>query len=250
MGAAPATAQNLPRETDTSVALDACIEEAQSRELDSWLCLGGRLTTPDGSGITPDETEESGPPAETIEQDEVAVSPLTNSGLAADDYDAWCENASICHRRVTAYVDETKGNAAYGNANGVHGRFDLVIRTRMNGRSPNWSTAFIWEDGPMLSFHQARVQCREEEPLFPDTDCGMFMVDMELGEFEIFAGAANYRRDFGPIRSNYLEDASLYYANVEAYVWVEGIGPMGMPTLTTRKFECPTGDGNCSWLPE
>ncbi|MEU0489925.1 hypothetical protein ABZ249_11910 [Nocardiopsis sp. NPDC006139] len=132
----------------------------------------------------------------------------------------------------------------------MHGRFDLVIRTRMNGRSPNWTTTFIWEDGPKLSFHQARVQCREEEPLFPNTDCGMFMVDMELGEFEIFAGAANYRRDFGPIRSNYLEDANLYYANVEAYVWIEGIGPTGMPTLTTRKFECPTGDGNCSWLPE
>ncbi|MFD3687821.1 hypothetical protein ACFWTE_23755 [Nocardiopsis sp. NPDC058631] len=249
LGTAPAASQELPQDVDTSPALDACIQEAQERELESWLCLGGRLSTPDGSGITPDDTEEPGAAAETIEQDEVLVSPPADIRSAADDYDSWCESGSICHRRVTAYVDETKGNAAFGDPTAVHGHFDVVIRTQMNGRSPRWNTTFIWEAGPLLSFNETRVQCREQVPLWPDSDCGMFMVDMEIGQFELFEGAANYRRNFGPIRSNRLDDASLYHANVEAYVWPQGLGPMGMPTLTSRTFECPTGSGNCFWSP-
>ncbi|MFV2198868.1 hypothetical protein [Nocardiopsis sp. LOL_012] len=239
LAATPAAASGPYESMNVSPALDACINEAQDRELDSWLCLGGRLTTPDAEGITPDSPEGLGAPSETIAEDEVLEAPSGAARSAADDYDQWCEYASVCHRPISSYINETKGNAAFGNDTEVVGRFDVVIRTRLSGRTPFWSTTFIWEEGPRLHFNEARVQCREEEPLWPDTDCGMFMVDSELGRFEIGEGVTDYRKSFDSIRGNYLEDSGAYYADVEAYIWPEGLGPMGMPVLRSQELNCP-----------
>ena len=37
------------------------------------------------------------------------------------DDDDWCESSVICHRAITAWSHETKGNATFGNASGVVG---------------------------------------------------------------------------------------------------------------------------------
>lgn len=62
--------------------------------------------------------------------------------MQADDYDRWCENRDICHRRLGDGHDisETKGNYFYGwmTPEGVtSGSFDIVIRTNHGNRLEN-----------------------------------------------------------------------------------------------------------------
>jgi len=44
---------------------------------------------------------------------------LTAKG--ANFYDTWCECGTVCHREISAYIEETKRNAAYGNQDGAIG---------------------------------------------------------------------------------------------------------------------------------
>ncbi|GAB3206149.1 hypothetical protein GCM10027294_07520 [Marinactinospora endophytica] len=71
----------------------------------------------------------------------------------------------------------------------------MVIRTRLNGRVPLCETASIEESGPESLFDEAHARCRAVEPNWPGMNCGMFMVDNELGQFEV--SEINHRENTG-----------------------------------------------------
>lgn len=65
----------------------------------------------------------------------------------------------MCTRKITDYVSETKGNAAYGDADGVIGSFDVVLRTNLNGRQPQWVGSLIKDSGPPIDFINVFINC-------------------------------------------------------------------------------------------
>lgn len=73
--------------------------------------------------------------------------------------------------RLSTYIEETKGNAAYGNQGGAVGQFDVIIRTYLNGRQPWYKLGFFVDAGPNLTINPY-VNCKKD--LNFDTSCGTF----------------------------------------------------------------------------
>lgn len=148
--------------------LAACVAAAQSQRPAVWTCLGGQLTvtttTADGELVT--ERREVVPVpmrANTSEEEIVAA--------AADDYDSWCESGSICTRKISDYIAEVKGNAAYGDQDGAIGSFDQVLRQSFNGDMPRWRGVLIWDSGPAINGNNWHIKCRKSDA-FTDSVCG------------------------------------------------------------------------------
>jgi hypothetical protein len=152
-----------------------------------------------------------------------------------DDYDTWCENGSICHRTVSNYIGETKGNATYGNSNGVIGTFDVVLRTNLNGRQAQWKVSLIRDTGPSLQFFNVQVNCWEEINLLPDNSCVVHGAGAPF-----VSGRWNSSTLFG----NRLANSNEYYGAVNGGFTPSGYPAYPLGTLEGAYFNC-YGNDNC-----
>jgi hypothetical protein len=227
-GAAPA----LPaaKSDGGAAALAPCINLAVKQRVAQWICTADGLTS-----LSRDA-------AGNLTRSFTSIAPSGASegsdNRLLDDYDTWCENGSICHRKISSYISETKGNAAYGNQSGALGSYDVVIRTNLNGRQAQWRVTLIWDSGPSLDFNDTYVNCYEEINNWPDTDCG----DHYIGG-PVISGSS-WRWDSGIVYGNRLNNSNEYYAAVNTY-----FTPSGYPTyiaapLETQRFNC-YGSSNC-----
>lgn len=226
---------------------DECVTEATSRSLDQWLCLGGALyypaeTVKDGKKEKVTKREQVTPLREVVAQD-LRGKPSPR----ADDYDTWCENGTICRRIISDYKSETKGNAAYGNSDGVIGTFDVILKTTLNGASGKWQGIFDWDSGPEVTFNQAHIECRNVINAWPDSSCGAWPVDGEDGNGS-FAISESDQRDTGPvIQGNKLEDAGEYFGKVQSYFTPDGHPENVMAELADNHFQCYGPNSNCDF---
>ncbi|MFF4647679.1 hypothetical protein [Streptomyces sp. NPDC001389] len=160
----PWTALNTSDGQDTG--LGACVDEAHRTRPEAWTCMGGVLrVTADSRGKTTDAVY---PVAETT-----APSPAARAAAPGrDDYDSWCENGTICSRKINDYTAEVKGNGAYGDSKGVIGSFDIVYRQSFDGNLPRWRTLIDWDSGPEINLGTWRNNCRVNISGGPDDYCG------------------------------------------------------------------------------
>lgn len=145
--------------------LAACVGAAKSKRPVAWTCLGGQLT---------ERVMRNGQP-EDIVTDVVAweiVDTTNEARLAVDDYDSWCESGTVCGRRISDYVAEVKGNAAYGDQNGAIGSFDQVVRQSFNGGNPRWRELLDYDSGPAVNGFGFHTRCRKHVSLGSDGVCG------------------------------------------------------------------------------
>lgn len=221
----PASAAPAPRADGTTQALAPCLAEAKAVKAAAWVCTPAGLTTFDDHGRS------------TFTAVSPSVAPRTTvaSGTSrlADDYDYWCENGSICHRKVSTYIEETKGNAAYGDLRGVIGTFDVVLRTNLNGRQAQWRVSLIWDSGPGLSFDPVGVLCYEEINNLPDNNCGVH----PAGTARIHGGS--WRWDSSTIYGNRLNNSNEYYGTATGSFRADGYSLVfTMGALESSYFYC------------
>ncbi|GAB3445022.1 hypothetical protein GCM10027570_14850 [Streptomonospora sediminis] len=145
---------------------------------------------------------------------------------------------------MNLYIHETKGNAAYGDESGAIGAFYVVVRTNLNGRSPRLQASYVWDLGPALNFQVAVVQCYKEITLLPDSSCGTWPADGNDGSFVV--SKDNFRFQGPLLHVEPLQDNGLYYAAANALVIPENnAAPLGMPTLETERWSCPSDGRRC-----
>jgi hypothetical protein len=206
-------------------ALQPCVDLALEEKNRQWICTAeGLLAVTDQQGkpvgkLTPVKPANTG-------QDRGA-------GPAWDDYDSWCESGTICRRIVNGnrYIGETKGNAAYGNQDGVIGSYDAVIRTRFHHRWPEWTVALIHDSGPNLRFSGTLMNCRQDL-LAVDRNCGF----RHIGGPNLNVG--NRRYDSTPKFGPKLAERGMYYG-----VLTTNFTPAGYPAyvaspLRTAQYYC------------
>ncbi len=225
--AAQAAATPAAADDPALTALAPCIDAAESTGAQAWVCTAKGLTvTTDAVGRPGGELVPIAPAIPTRTDGEVGV---------LDDYDYWCENGSVCHLVINDYTAETKGNAAYGNANGVIGTFDVVLRTNLSGRGAQWRISLIRDSGPYLQFHNVRVNCWEEINNWPDNSCGTY------GDLYPRVTA---RWNSSTLYSARLVNSNEYYGAANAYFTPDGYGRYTMGALESLYFHCYAGR-NC-----
>jgi hypothetical protein len=198
VAAAPASADTGWRTADPrtgdGAGLRACVAQAEKERPEAWSCLGGDLTTTArDTGGRPTVTTRT--VADDFRDTTGQVRP------AADDYDSWCENGSVCGRRISDYIAEVKGNGAYGDIHGVIGTVDFVIRQAFNGQYPRWRTVIIWDSGPALTINSYVNVCRTNLNNRPDGFCGT-----SSAYFYVLSGSR--RRDAWPSETGYDQNDS------------------------------------------
>jgi hypothetical protein len=154
--------------------LQACIAAARQERPEVWFCMGGVLTSTyiDDSSHTTTDTRivdldilQTSTPPQTKDQ----LSAAQSSG---DFYDTWCENASVCGRKISSYIAEVKGNGAYGDLSGAIGGFDYIVRQNFNGPYPRWRSIIDWDWGPTVYPNEFYTRCKRHVPRAPDPSCG------------------------------------------------------------------------------
>ncbi|WNI18145.1 hypothetical protein [Actinacidiphila sp. ITFR-21] len=164
--AAPSGWHGLDARVDSGTGLAACVSRAHQMRPGGWTCVGGTLrVTVDGGGQAVDRTY-------TVVGDTAVVTAAPATAAARDDYDSWCENGSICARKINAYTSEVKGNAAYGDGHGVIGTFDIVYRQSFDGKRPRWRTLLDWDTGPQINPGAWTNNCRINISGKADGYCG------------------------------------------------------------------------------
>lgn len=233
----PAAAQAAARQIGTDTPLADCVAAAVERQLLNWTCVGGTLNfEADGAsqgGVEPGiRTEEISPPK--------TQDVPSDWDLKSDDYDTWCENGSVCTRKIGNYVSETKGNAAWGTNQGVKGTFDNIMRTGFSGRQPQYNVSLIWDSGPSLTFSQLFINCREDQ--FPiDSNCGVFDPAPDGARIGISGFRFNSKRIFG----NRLNDVNPYYGTLSGYFIPDGYPEYVMGTLRSGTYFCGINNAPC-----
>ncbi|MET9228508.1 hypothetical protein [Lentzea sp. NPDC003310] len=215
----PATAAPADQ---TTAALAPCVDAAKRSGAAAWTCTAAGLT------VEVDGVRAFTPIAP-------AVPARVEEARVLDDYDGWCENGSVCHRVINDYIAETKGNAAYGNQEGVIGTFDVVLRTVLNGRQAQWRVALIRDSGPLLQFTSVQVTCWEEVNLLPDNSCGVHGAG---------APTVQGRWDSNTLYGNKLASSNEYYGAVNGEFTPAGHPGFTMGTLEGEYFNC-YGEDNC-----
>jgi hypothetical protein len=212
--------------------LQPCIDLALKQRVEQWVCSGAGLTstTRDAKGNVVTETTSIG-------------FKVDYQGYASiqDDYDTWCEYGSVCHRFInSSYIEEVKGNAAYGNSSGAIGSFDVILRTNLNGRQARWNLYLIWDSGPNLNFLDDYVSCIQIVVFWPDISCGHHYA----GNVPIL-GPHGYRYNSPTIYGNWLANAADYKGEVTSLFVPDGYPAYGIQPLDSLAFTCPSGDGVC-----
>lgn len=160
----------------------ACVAEADRANYDLWVCVGDSLTyrtneIVDGRPQPVWRTRKLEVGSEQFLNGASASKGLTLLATTAEpsNYDTYCENVAKCTGYASQYVSWTKVNAAYGyDGKPATGTFDAVLRTRLNGRQPQYITKWYHDSGPALSFNNVFVECRENNDNFPDESCGQW----------------------------------------------------------------------------
>lgn len=134
----------------------------------------------------------------------------------------------------------TKGNATYGNQDGVIGAFDIVIRTNLNGRQAQWRVFWYHDLGPSLSFASGRINCREDVALAPDSYCGSFFVDRGDGAFPLPPDVTSPPLIYG----DRVTDSNEYYGQISGYFTPRGYPRYTIGALNTARMNC-YGTDNC-----
>lgn len=183
-----------------------CIDAAIAADYEHWLCVGDVLSYQDST--------QSKWVRQRIKSGSTSTAPSQRSGTG-EYYDTWCENGSICRRNVTDYIHETKGNAAYGDSDGVIGTFDQILKVNLNGRSQRLQGIWYWDSGPAVEFTGMRIQCREEQ-FGPNPNCGSYAPDNnQNGAFTVSRSDV---KDTGRvINGEPVEDDGEYYAEITGY---------------------------------
>jgi len=148
----------------------ACIHQAMVAKAASWTCFGDVLTTAgrdaNGKDVVTQHAVAAPAPRITTSATRVAA-----AAASSDDYDSWCENGTICGRKISDYIAEVKGNGAYGDANGVIGAVDVIVRQAFDGPWPRWRGLLIWDAGPAITTSSYQINCRINVT-GPDGHCG------------------------------------------------------------------------------
>lgn len=240
--AAPTGASAADGDTTPAIVqpgLVPCVGKAAKMKASAWICTAEGLSiTVDLHGKTVDRfiplksTDYNAAPATPT------AAPETLSTMAVgDDYDYWCETGTICHRNPSPYSEETKGNAAYGDGSGALGSYDAIIRTNLNGRQAQWDVTIIWDSGPSLAFSSTYVQCIEDST-FP-VICGTH----DLSNYTLTS--SSFRHAYPRIYGNKLNNADKYHGAFHTHFTPSGYGIYNASTLSTGRFTCPSGTGNC-----
>jgi hypothetical protein len=161
---------------------------------------------------------------------------------ADDDYDTWCEYGTICHRLISDYVEETKGNAAWGDDEGVEGSYDAIVKTELKGRIAYSTVTLIWDTGPSLDFSETYLQCTDDAP-FPYS-CGT----SDLPNTRI--GIANFRNTFDTVAGNRLRNADSYHSSFHTVFTPDGYGEQTTSPLSTLSWQCPPDTNDNCYFPE
>lgn len=230
-GAAPPTPSSPPGQTKVKVraGLQPCVDQALKQKLRQWVCTAEGLEIHQDAAGQP--VNQFVPKRSTDYTTQAALTP-TLAAAAADDYDSWCEFGSICNRKISTYIAETKGNAAYGDQNGAIGSYDAILRTSLNGRSARWSATVIWDTGPQLTFRSTQVQCTEHT--FIPIICG----NHRLSDVALTRSSPGWRYNYPLIQGNYLSNSNYYHGSFQT-----SFTPAGYPTykagnLAGMTFDC------------
>lgn len=245
----PANATS-PSVARAATPVERCVAEADRQNYDTWTCLGGTVTYLDTKPETQrdsiaergDSNESSADQAgwvtRVVAPNAETTSTSSNDAVSvmSDDWDSWCETGSICHRRVSSYISETKGNGAYGDQNGAIGSFDLILKTNLNGRQPRYNVGLLKDTGPNLSV-DSQVNCVKDQTF--DGTCGQFDVPT------VYIGT--YRS--GLIYGNRIADNAPdnYFSTLTGNFTPDGYGTRSFATLRSQDFICPSGSGNCTF---
>ncbi|MFT4294966.1 MAG: hypothetical protein QM582_06080 [Micropruina sp.] len=162
-----------------------------------------------------------------------------------DDLDSWCESGTVCHRLKSDYIEETKGNAAYGDNNGLIGAYDAIVTTNLNGRQARWKLTLIREYGPTLNFADGgaptQIVCWDW--------WGWTWIGCGNHYFTKMPNALKTRWTSKMIYGNRLENADTYHGALETYFTAAGHSRRWVArTLNTGDWTCPRGDGVCKMV--
>lgn len=224
-----------------------CVSVALKQKNQQWICTSEGLLVSKNQRGEPVEhftPVQSGTAPEGKGAPEGRGAPGSEVGAMSHDYDSWCESGSICSRKISSYIHETKGNAAYGNQNGVIGSYDAIVKTNLNGRQARWTVTLIHDSGPSLRFSYATMRCWQDRDWWTsDLHCG----DKSVGSPSI----SRYNRVWTSytIYSNYLANSDDYYAQ-----FLTNFTPYGYPTYTagplrTANFNCYGGANDICYFP-
>jgi hypothetical protein len=206
---------------------------ALKQKAQQWVCNAEGLTvTKDAAGQTVNTFTAK------KSTDYTATATTTNGLAVLDDYDSWCEFGTVCHRKISNYIAETKGNAAYGDQSGVIGNYDAILRTNLNGRQGQWRSTVIWDNGPALTFSSTQVQCVEDS--WAPIICG----NHGLPNATVTTYSPTWRHDYGVIYGNLLNNADPYHAAFQTIFTPAGYPAYRAANLASMSFTCPSS-GNC-----
>ncbi|MFV2114203.1 hypothetical protein ACFHW0_17930 [Micromonospora sp. LOL_025] len=227
---APAVAGKRVKNTydGAQKVLAPCIALAMQQRLPEWSCTS--------AGLTSTRRDAHGSPTTTFTPVAATTAPAPGPvSVLADDYDTWCEGSGICHRVIDyqRYIGETKGNAVYGNASGVIGSYDVIIRNSLQGRRGRWTVSLIWDLGPSLTFTDSWINCYQVIDNWPDANCG----DHALYPGRL-SGAGSYRWNSPTIYGNFLTNPAAYYAAFNTEYTPAGYSARTAPALETARFKC------------
>jgi hypothetical protein len=162
---------------------------------------------------------------------------------------SWCETQSVCHRKVTDYVEETVGNGAYGVGGTLIGRFQITLRTNLNGRQPRYTLSLHVVQGPRISgnFH---LHCRQHGG-------GILGIDADCYDSQV-VGPVTLIKDWTSrvVNGNRLDNDGTYYGYVDGSFHAEGVNDenglmrwWNIDTLTSGDYECTSqGTAQCRVL--
>lgn len=207
-----------------------CESAAAGLNFRQWLCIGDRI-----QNLADPQSEPARVPGATTEQ---IGRPRFETLGAGDEDDLVCENVATCFQRRNDYISRVKGNAAYGDANGAIGSFDIWLGVNLNGRSPRFDYKFIWDSGPILTFDSTSIECVDENSGTISGSCGSYS---GTGTAIISEGYATYQSPL--INGAPLEDIGAYYAQIFSAFTPEGHPRQSIAPLTTERWKCPELEG-------
>jgi hypothetical protein len=231
-GQPTASAASPAEEAKTS----ACEARAMELRAAAWVCFGGTLTYSDRGSAT--QTEVVDPAVHALSTG-TAVTPLATQSEPSN-YDTYCEYSGTCVGYRSAYIGWVKGNALYGDSKGGIGSFDVILRISLNGRQPQYFTKFYHDSGPPLSFSGTTINCREDNGVLPDSNCGNFGAFNGSSSYNLRTGDFNSKIIYG----NRLNNSNDYYSTISGYFTPSGYPVFTLPTLRSPQFNC-FGNDNC-----
>jgi hypothetical protein len=162
---------------------------------------------------------------------------------------SWCETQSVCHRKVTDYVEETVGNGAYGVGGTLVGRFQITLRTNLNGRQPRYTLSLHVVQGPRISGN-FYLHCRQHGG-------GILGIDADCYDSQVI-GPVTLIKDWTSraVSGNRLDNDGTYYGYVAGSFHAEGVNDenglmrwWNIDTLTSGDYECTSqGTAQCRVL--